>query len=252
LSRTRIPADAGNFLPSGAPTAYNSHMKNEAPPPPAMLSPRDVTFLCEVLEQSGQQDAIRSLMEDEASLMTVLELDVVRRAVIESPALVGISPTLYFLVVVRHVFGRAGMHSAGLTRYVAVVLAGRAKNPRTPDGDDTLPDYAGDFIERAAAASRTGGPHGGEAFAWWKASGDHFLVLTGLFPGHLDARSDRRGAPPLDFYESFGAQSYRTAANHPQARRRGLSPVLHDLSEAFSDARRALNQAADEYLFLAS
>jgi len=216
------------------------------------LSPRDVRFLCEVLEHSGQPEAIRSLMEDEDALMAVLELEEVRRAVIDSPALVGISPTLYFLVVVRRVFGRAGMVSAGVTRYVATVLAGRAKNPRSPDGDDGLPNYAGDFIERAAAASRHGSIHSGEAFAWWKAAGDHFLVLTGLFPSHLESRSDRRGAPPLDFYESFGAQSYRAAASHPQARRRGLSPVLHDLSDAFPDARRALNTAAEEYLFLAS
>ncbi len=182
--------------------------------------------------------------------MAILELPAVRRAVVESPALLGISPTLYFLVVVRHVFGRSGMHSAGVTRYVAAVLAARVKPPRTPDGDDHLPDYASDYLERASAATRAGGPQGGEVFAWWKAAGDHFLVLTGLFPAHLDTRCERRGAPPLDFYETFGAQSYRTAAGHPQARRRGLAPVLHDLSEVFPEARRALNCAAEEYLFL--
>jgi hypothetical protein len=227
-------------------------MKYDAPLPPGVLSPRDIAFVCEVLEQSGKQEAIRSLMEDDGALMAVLGLPEVRRAVIESPSLVGISPTLYFLVVVRHVFGRAGLPSVGLTQYVATVLAGRVKNPRTPDGDDLLPDYAGDYVERAAAATRAGGRRGGETFAWWKAAGDHFLVLTGLFPAHLDTRCDRHGAPSLDFYESFGAQSYRTAAAHPQAVRRGLSPVLHDLSDGFSEARRALNQAAEEYLFLAN
>lgn len=227
-------------------------MKYDAPLPPGVLSPSDIAFVCEVLEQSGQPEAIRSLMEDEGALMAVLELPAVRRAVIESPTLVGISPTLYFLVVVRHVFGRAGLRSTGLTQYVATVLAARVKNPRTPDGDDLLPDYAGEYLERATTATRTSGPHSAEGFAWWKAAGDHFLVLTGLFPSHLDTRCDRRGAPPLDFYESFAAQSYRTAAGHAQAHRRGLSPVLNDLSDAFPEARRALNLAADEYLFLAN
>jgi hypothetical protein len=241
-----------NWLSIGPPIAYNCHMDFHASVPSGILTPSDVAFLCDVLEQSGQPEAIRSLMEDESALMAILELAEVRRAIIESPALVGISPQLYFLVIVRHVFGRAGMHSTGLTQYVATMLATRVKSPRTPDGDDRLPDYAVDFVERAAVAGRGSGAHGSESFAWWKAAGDHFLVLTGLFPAHLDSRCERRGAPSLDFYVDFGARSYRTAADHPQARRRGLSPVLHDLAATFPEARRALNQAAEEYLFLAN
>lgn len=239
-------------IPLAQRLLYNSHMENKTPLPSGRLSPQDVAFLCEVLEQGGHADAIRRLVEDEASLMAILELPEVRRAVIDSPSLVGISPTLYFLVVVRHVFGNGGMHSIGLTHYVAAILASRVKQPRSPDGDDLLPDYAADYVERATAAVRAGGRQTGEAFAWWKAAGDHFLVLTGLFPAHLDTRCERRGAPSLDFYEQFGAQSYRTAADHPKARRCGLSPILHDLSDSFSDARRALNRAAEEFLFLAN
>lgn len=222
-------------------------MKNDAPLPPGLLSPQDVRFLCDVLDQHGRQEAIRALMEDEAALMAIVEMEEVRRAVLDSPALLEVSPTLYFLVVVRRVFGRAGMDSGPVTRYVAVVLAGRVKNPRSPDGDDAPPDYAADFLERAAAAR-----HVGESFSWWKAAGDHFLVLAGLFSSHLERRHEHRGAPRLDFYDGFGARSYRTAAEHPHARRRGLSPVLHDLSDAFPEARRALNTAAEEYLFLAN
>lgn len=176
----------------------------------------------------------------------------VRRAVVATTDLLEISPALYFLVVVRHVFDEAGMTSAGMTRYVAEVLATRVNTPHTPDGDNLLPDYAVDFLERVEAATRAGTARGGEAFAWWKAAGDHFLVLTGLFPSHLDTRRDRLGAPSIDFYDGFAAQSYRTAADHPQARRRGLSPILHDLSDAFPTARKALNQAAEEYFFLAN
>ncbi|MFN0128882.1 MAG: hypothetical protein ACKV19_19600 [Verrucomicrobiales bacterium] len=227
-------------------------MEYETPLPAGLLSPQDMSFLCDVLEKGGHADAIRRLVEDDASLMTILELPEVRRAVIESPSLVGISPMLYFLIVVRHVFGSGGMHSIGLTRYVAAILASRVKQPRSPEGDDLLPDYAADYMERATAAARVVGCQAGEAFAWWKAAGDHFLVLTGLFPAYLETRCERRGAPSLNFYEQFGAQSYRTAADHPQARRRGLSPILHDLSDSFSDARRALNRAAEEYLFLAN
>jgi len=204
------------------------------------------------LEQAGHHDAVRMLFEDDEAVMAILGMAEVRRAVVATTDLLEISPTLYFLVVVRHVFDGAGMTSAGLTRYVAAVLATRVNPPHTPDRDDVLPDYAVDFVARAETASRSVAARGSESFAWWKAAGDHFLVLTGLFPSHLETRRDRQGAPALEFYDGFAAQSYRTAADHPQARRRGLSPILHDLSDAFPTARKALNQAAEEYFFLAS
>ena len=56
----------------------------------------------------------------------------------------------------------------------------------------------------------------------------------------------------LEFLKMAFQTGYRTAAGHAQAHRRGLSPVLNDLSDAFPEARRALNLAADEYLFLAN
>jgi hypothetical protein len=218
-------------------------MKASSPEPGGGLTPEDVRFLVGVLEAEGQEEAIRSLVEDEDSLMTLLGMDCVFRAVIESPALVGISPRLYFLVIVRRVFGSAGMASTGVTRYVASMLANRVRMPRTPDGDDVVPDYVSEFLERTAGAQ------GAEKFEWWRTAGDHFLVLTGFFPGHLERRSERSGGPPLRFYESFGARSYRAAAEHPRARGTGLSPVLHDLSDGFTEARRALNSAAEELLF---
>jgi hypothetical protein len=221
-------------------------MNTSDPRPPGGFTEEDVRFLTGVLAADGGEEAIRSLIGDEDSLMAILGMDRVFRAVIESPSLVGISPRLYFLVIVRRVFGSAGMASAGVTRYVASMLASRVKMPRTPDGDDVLPSFACDILGRAAGASR------GEAFEWWRTAGDHFLVLTGFFPEHLERRCERTGGPPLRFYESFGARSYRTAAEHPRARGTGLSPVLHDLSDGFSEARRALNTAADELLFLAN
>jgi hypothetical protein len=221
-------------------------MKGPDARPPGVLTSEDMRFLCDVLAADGQETAIRSLMEDEDSLLAVLGLECVFRAVIESPSLVEISPTFYFTVIVHRVFGAAGMASPGLTRYVATMLASRVRLPRTPDGDTTVPDYAVEFLERAAQVRPR------ESFQWWKTAGDHFLVLTGLFPGYLEHRSERRGTPPLEFYEDFGARSYRTAAEHPRAHNTGLSPILHNLSDSFSDARIALNTAADELLFLAN
>ena len=221
-------------------------MRNNTAGHSAALQPQDMVYLCEILARHGQEAALRSLLEDEDALDQILALEVVFRQVIESPAIVGISPQFYFMVVVRHVFNAAGVGSRPLNDYVAVMLARRVRRASDPTGDGEMPDYAVDVLERVQQA------RGREEFAWWRSAGDHFLLLTGLFAEHLERRCERQGAPALDYYEEFGARSYRAAAEHPQARRTGLTEVLHDLSEKFAPARKALNVAAEEYLFLAN
>ncbi len=210
------------------------------------LTPRDVAFLSEVLEQEGRSEALRSLLEDDEGLLAVLALDAVFKAVVESPALVGISPQFYFLVVVRHAFSKVGIDSRKVTTYVASVLATRTRGASDPTGDDAMPDYALDILDRISRA------RGHETYQWWRTAGDHFLVLTGIFSDHLIRRSEKRGAPGLAFYEDFGAQSYRHAGDCRQARASGTAPLLHEMADAFPDARRALNAAAEEILFLAN
>jgi hypothetical protein len=93
------------------------------PPPKDRLTAADVTFLINVLGETGNSEAISSLLRDDESLRQVLDLPAVFKAVIESPAIVGISPALYFYVVVRRVFRDAGLDDVTLTHYVACVLS---------------------------------------------------------------------------------------------------------------------------------
>jgi hypothetical protein len=216
------------------------------PPPKDRLTAADVTFLISVLGEAGNEDAIGSLLRDEDSLRHVLDLPAVFSAVIESPAIVGISPALYFYVVVRRVFRDGGLDDVPLTRYVACVLSGKVRPARHHTGDRPLPDYAIDFIERIQTS------HGVARFDLWVAAGDHFLVLTGLYADFLRRRCEDRGAPSLDFYEEFGSRAYRAAGDHPRARDAEITGTLHRLSDAFGEARRALNRAAEQYLFLSS
>jgi hypothetical protein len=84
------------------------------------------------------------------------------------------------------------------------------------------------------------------------AAGDHFLVLTGLYADFVRRRCEDRGAPSLGFYEDFGSRAYRAAGDHPRARDAEITDTLHRLSDAFTEARRALNRAVDQFLFLSS
>jgi hypothetical protein len=218
----------------------------QVPPPKDRLTAADVTFLINVLGNSGNTAAVGSLLADDDSLRQVLDLPAVFKAVIESPAIVGISPALYFYVVVRRVFRDAGLDDVPLTRYVACVLSRKVRRSRPRAGEPESPEYVIDFIERIQTS------HGTARFDWWVAAGDHFLVLTGLYAGFVHRRCHDRGAPSLAFYEDFGSRAYRAAGDHPRARDADITETLHRLSDAFADARRALNRAADEFLFLSS
>lgn len=217
---------------------------NTVPPPQDRLSAADLTFLIEILDRQGETDALRSLLLDEESLHQILDLPAVLKAVLEAPAIVEISPRLYFYVVVRHVFRQAGIEEVEAARYVAGVLSTRTG---APEGrSSSAPQYVIDFLQRIETAPA------GARFEWWVAAGDHFLVLTGLFSEFIRRRCEDRGAPGIDFYEGFGRRAYREAGDHPKARRKELSGTLHLLSDAFPEARRALNRVAEDYLFLAS
>jgi hypothetical protein len=82
------------------------------------------------------------------------------------------------------------------------------------------------------------------------AAGNQFLVLTGLYPGFLKARCEKRGAPNLEFYESFAQQAYRGAAENREAPGAATRQLFGMLAEAMPTARRSLNRVAEEYVFL--
>lgn len=74
-----------------------------------------------------------------------------------------------------------------------------------------------------------------------QALGDFLLATTGVFPDMFLIREERRGAPPIAFYEGMGALGYRTAAEHmktgPEQR------VIEKLSCNFHEARVAVTRS---------
>ncbi|MGI8601939.1 MAG: hypothetical protein ACR2OZ_02960 [Verrucomicrobiales bacterium] len=220
-------------------------MPNRVPTPKDRLTPADLAFLIDVLGRDGNDDALQALLGDEEAFLQILDLPAVFQALINSPAIVDVSPRFYFYVMARHVFRRAGLDDVPVTEYVSTVLTDRLSSARRRT-HDTPPNYVVDFLERIQSS------HGGARFDWWVAAGDHFLVLTGLYPEFIRRRTEDHGAPSLDFYEKFGSQAYRAASDHPRARESDLTGTLHRLSEAFGETRRALNQIAEDYLFLSN
>lgn len=210
------------------------------------FTPADYSFLIDVLADGSQRPHLSSLFGDPQALREILDLPEVFRALLEAPASLAVSPAFYFYVLVRHSFLQAGISETGLADYVAAVLVQRLEsNPADPLR--SIPaglTHAADFIAILESA------RGLLRFHLQIEAGNQFLVLTGLFPGFLDRRCERTGAPGVEFYENFARRAFRDAAGNRDAPAGTPRALLGDLSEAMPTARRSLNRLAEELVFL--
>ena len=172
----------------------------------------------------------------------------VNAALIESPALLDVSSWFYFYVLVRHSLRKSGLDDIALAEYVGMVLAERVDLA----GDGTLGGIPAGMVHSVDFLTVLGQTSGDSRFEMLVAGGNQFLVLTGIFPEFILRRSERRGAPGLQFYENVARASFCEAQSHPLAVRGGIKGVLGTLTEVLPQARRSLNRMADSLIFLAN
>lgn len=206
----------------------------------------DFSFLSTVLSPHGERGHLWTLWEDPEALCEMLDLKELLRALLDSTSALGVSPAFYFYVLVRHSFLDAGIEAPGLADYVAGVIVQRLASD-SGDPLRSLPaglTHAADFVAILESA------HGRMRFHLQLEAGNQFLVLTGLFPGFLNRRCERRGAPGVGFYEDFARRAYRDAADNRSAPQDAPRRLFGDLAEALPTARLSLNKLAEEFVFL--
>jgi hypothetical protein len=155
-------------------------------------------------------------------------------------------PALIFYVLVRQALLEQGVDDTGLADFAAslVVAFGRARRAyRISDRDDEEFHYLVDMVARLDRAGER------RAFLLRSHLGNFSLWLAGLFPDFLEARSRRRGAPPIDYYERMGRTSYQAASESRAARELGLEDLLKSVARDFPSLRVALNRVSDRYLW---
>ncbi|GAA5484148.1 hypothetical protein [Haloferula sargassicola] len=206
----------------------------------------DFEFLTEHLAPGEGRRHLWTLWEDPEALREMLDLKEVLLGLLEGPGAVRVSPPFYFYVLVRHAFLEAGIEDAGIADYVAGVLAERVG----ADPDDVLRSIPSGLVHAADFVSIMENAHGRVRFHLQLAAGNQFLVLTGLFPGFLERRAERCGAPRVEFYESFARKVFHDVAGSPSAPRDLPRRMLSDLSDCLPQARRSLNRVAEDYVFL--
>ena len=209
---------------------------------------RDFLFLTSVVADRGDEEAFRRYVTDHEELYGILDDRRVLSALLESPSLVDVSAWCYFYILVRHSLLGSGLDDVSLAEYLGVVLAERLPlgGGGAVGGVPVWMLHSFDFLQILDQAT------GRTRFDLLVAGGNQFLVLTGVFRDFIERRSERRGAPGLDFYENMARASYSEAQEHPLAVRGGIKGVLGTLTEVLPETRRSLNRMADSLMFLAS
>jgi hypothetical protein len=181
-------------------------------------------------------EGIDSLLDDAALLRRLLRMD----AVTDAPA------PLVFYLLVRHALLEREITDRKLADYTAALLlefgaAGRAN--RVAPGEDPEFRYLADIVMELERA------RGEREFLLRVHLGNFALWLAGLFPDFITERVQRRGAPPLDYYDSMGAAGFRGAASMELALRHDLGDVFLQVADRFTDVRSALNSLSDALFF---
>jgi hypothetical protein len=182
----------------------------------------------------------------EQGLDALLDDTAVLRALVRGEGISMAPAPLVFYVMVRHALMQREIHDRQLADYTAAVLldfavAGRAHRVDGGQGEPFF--YLADIL---AALERA---RGEREFLLRLHLGNFALWLGGVFPEYITHRVQRRGAPPLSYYDELGAAGYRMAAGSDLALRHGLGDVLLRAADRFQDVRGALNSLSDTLFF---
>lgn len=179
------------------------------------------------------------LLDDPALVRALLR----RKGIDTAPA------PLVFYLLVRHALLEREIHDRQLADYSAAVLLefGRLREGRGTEG---LPApgpeqglYLADILMELERA------RGEREFLLRAHLGNLALWLGGIFPDYITHRVQRRGAPPLSYYDEIGAAGFRGAAGMELALRHGLGDLFLRAADEFSNLRSALNGLSDVLFF---
>lgn len=206
------------------------------------LSRQDLEFVSTVLGKSASgREAVMKLLTDATMVDRLLDEPALLHAISEATECIPVSPRLYFYLQLRHLMREGGLDDADLTDY----LAGLLTEQGIPAGDENWQTpYVTDHLHRIEQVSYE------DRFALYIAAGDQMLFITGLFAQHVKERTRRRAAPQLGFYEDFGREAYRHAADHRLCKRIDAGGLLTQLAANFSECRQLLNELAERKVFL--
>jgi hypothetical protein len=206
----------------------------------ASFGRREAELLLALVGPDGEErlrtEGIDALLDDTGIVRTLLK----RGGVETAPA------PLVFYLLVRHALLEREIHDQQLADYTAAVLLEFGRLRRRGEGpDEQLPDtpYLVDILAEIERA------RGEREFLLRAHLGNMALWLAGIFPDFITTRVQRRGAPPLSYYDEMGAEGFRSAAGMNLALRHDLGDLFLRFADQFSSVRSALNGLSDALFF---
>jgi hypothetical protein len=153
---------------------------------------------------------------------------------------------LIFYLLVRQALLEREIHDRQLADYTAAVLLEFGRLGRRSQGaHGSMPDtiYLTDILDEIDRA------RGEREFALRAHVGNVALWLGGVFPDFIAHRVQRKGAPPISYYDEVGAAGFRGAASMQAALRHDLGDLFLRFADQFSTIRSALNGLSDALFF---
>jgi hypothetical protein len=209
------------------------------------LTEADGRFIADTLgDTPGDREEIVNALADPWARTTLLhDGRLFERSMTPPPVFLDISPQLFFYVFIYRALSRKRLADDDVVDYVAdVCVEFRSSAPLLQ-----LSEPRGGFYYVTDLLNLMDGLDGTHRHILRKYIGNITLFLTGFFPGYFVARTLRRGAPPIGFYEGIAREQYSSAAGDPDAKDDDTAGVLETLSERFCDVREALNDLSGEY-----
>lgn len=154
--------------------------------------------------------------------------------------------SLVFYLLVRHALLEREIVDRDLADYTAALLLEFMSTDRAyriSSGDPERVFYLTDIV---ADLERARGLREAEAYLHL---GNFALWLAGVFPDHITHRVQRKGGPPLSYYDGMGATGFRGAAGTSLAARHGLEDLFFRVAKDFVHVRSALNSLSDALFF---
>ena len=206
----------------------------------------DIDFIVRFLgRKTGDAECVTQLLADPDSRDAILDDEALLRALLEQRGCLAVSSHLYFYILVRHALRRGGLDDRVVADYVAEILSEYSNIERTHCRVAGQPEPLNYFFEMLLALQRADDRGSFELRAH---IGSHALFITGVFPGRIRVRAEKRGFPNLRYFEGIGQASFRMAGDHRLAQRYELAGVFDTLAERFQTARAALNDLSERLL----
>jgi len=210
------------------------------------MLPTDIAYIADVLGTTdAEKAAIKVLLRDEESILDLLDDPRLFSCTIEQSDFSRVSAYLYFFISLRRFLTRRGISSAGVSWYVAGVIAyfSVSKQWNNPKHIWHRPrDHYTNILEKMRKARDDADSY--NMYLLQVHLGDYSLFLSGLYPEYIQYMSTEKEGANVDYYDDMALTGYKAASNNQSAISTDISGTHKYISQYIPIIREAINDYA--------